>query len=88
MAKAVEKSEEVTSVADRASDDVQDQARRQTGQRQMRLRVDEREMSTSYANAFRTNGTAEEVMVDFGCIWGHHTLTALRRPAGGRALPG
>ena len=45
---------------------VEEQAREQTGQRQVRLRVDEREMSTVYANAFRTNGTAEEVMLDFG----------------------
>ena len=46
--------------------EVEDQAREQTGQRQVRLRVDEREMSSCYANAFRTNGTAEEVMLDFG----------------------
>jgi len=45
---------------------VEDQAREQTGQQQVRLRVDERQMSSSYANAFRTNGTAEEVMLDFG----------------------
>lgn len=45
---------------------VEEQAREQTGQKQIRLRVDEREMSSSYANAFRTNGTAEEVMLDFG----------------------
>ncbi|MHC4294792.1 MAG: DUF3467 domain-containing protein [Planctomycetota bacterium] len=45
---------------------VEEQAREQTGQRQVRLRVDEREMSSSYANAFRTNGTAEEVILDFG----------------------
>ena len=51
-----------------SSDDkpIEEQAREQTGQRQVRLRVDEREMSTSYANAFRTNGTAEEVLLDFG----------------------
>jgi len=30
------------------------------------LRLDERSMRTSYANAFRTNATAEEVMLDFG----------------------
>ena len=46
-------------------DDVQQQAQQQTGQ-QVRLRVDEREMDTNYANAFRTNATAEEVMLDFG----------------------
>lgn len=45
---------------------VEEQAREQTGRRQIRLRMDERDMSTSYANAFRTNGTAEEVMLDFG----------------------
>ena len=45
---------------------VEEQAREQTGQRQVRLRIDERNMSSSYANAFRTNGTAEEVMLDFG----------------------
>ncbi len=44
---------------------IEEQAREQTGQ-QVRLRMDERNMRTSYANAFRTNGTAEEVMVDFG----------------------
>ncbi len=45
---------------------VEEQARQQTGQQQVRVRIDERAMTTSYANAFRTNGTAEEVMVDFG----------------------
>ena len=45
---------------------IEEQAREQTGQQQVRLRMDERNMTTSYANAFRTNGTAEEVMLDFG----------------------
>lgn len=45
---------------------IEQQAREQTGQREIRLRVDERNMRTGYANAFRTNGTAEEVMLDFG----------------------
>lgn len=45
--------------------DVEQQAREQTGQ-QVQLRIDERNMSTSYANAYRANGTAEEVMLDFG----------------------
>ena len=45
---------------------VQQQAQQQTGQQQVRLRVDERSMESEYANAFRTNGTAEEVMLDFG----------------------
>ncbi len=47
-------------------DHVEAQAREQTGQKQVRLRLDEREMTSTYANAFRTNGTAEEVMLDFG----------------------
>jgi len=45
---------------------IEEQAREQTGQRQIRLRIDEQKMQTCYANAFRTNGTAEEVMLDFG----------------------
>ena len=45
---------------------IEEQAREQTGQQQIRLRLDERDMKTAYANAFRTNGTAEEVMIDFG----------------------
>ena len=44
---------------------IEEQAREQTGQ-QVRLRIDERTMQTNYSNAFRTNGTAEEVMLDFG----------------------
>lgn len=42
------------------------QARQQTGAQQVQLRIDEHEMATHYANAFRTNATAEEVMLDFG----------------------
>lgn len=40
--------------------------RQQSGQRQIRVGVDERNMRTSYANGFRTNGTPEEVILDFG----------------------
>jgi len=46
-------------------DNVQQQAAQQAGQ-QVQLRFDERKMETTYANAFRSNGTAEEVMLDFG----------------------
>lgn len=49
-----------------ANQPVEEQAQGQTGRQQVRMRVDEREMRTNYANAFRTNGTAEEVMIDFG----------------------
>jgi len=45
---------------------VEEQAEAQTGQQQVRLNIDERNLKTSYANAFRTNGTAEEVILDFG----------------------
>ena len=48
-----------------ADNNIQQQAAQQTGQ-QVQLRLDEREMVTTYANAFRANGTAEEVMLDFG----------------------
>ncbi len=62
--------EEADTPAGKPSEDeakpIETQAREQTGQQQVRLRMDEREMGTSYANAFRTNGTAEEVMLDFG----------------------
>ena len=49
-----------------AEQPVEEQAKAQTGQQQVRLSIDERNLKTSYANAFRTNGTAEEVMLDFG----------------------
>lgn len=45
---------------------VAEQAKAQTGQQQIQLLINEDKMETSYANAFRTNGTAEEVMIDFG----------------------
>ena len=45
---------------------IEDQAREQTGQKQVRIRVDETSMKTDYANAFRASETAEEVILDFG----------------------
>ena len=57
---------------------IEEQAREQTGQRQVRLRIDERNMRSGYANAFRTNGTAEEVMLDFGL---NVVSPATQRPA-------
>ena len=45
---------------------IEEQAREQTGQQQVRIRINERDMKTSYANAFRTNGSADEVVLDFG----------------------
>jgi hypothetical protein len=37
-----------------------------SAQQEVRLRLDERELRATYANAFRTNTTGEEVMLDFG----------------------
>ena len=45
---------------------IEAQAQEQTGQQQVRLRLDQSKMTTSYANAFRTGTTAEEIMLDFG----------------------
>ncbi len=42
------------------------QAEGQQGQQQVRLRLDERNLHTSYANAFRSDATANEVMLYFG----------------------
>jgi len=42
------------------------------------LRLDERNLRSSYANAFRTNATAEEVIIDFGL----NLLTPPPRPGG------
>jgi hypothetical protein len=42
------------------------QADGQQGQQQVRLRLDERNLHTSYANAFRSDATADEVMLYFG----------------------
>ncbi len=35
-------------------------------QRQLRVHVDERDRQTTYTNSFRSNATAEEVILDFG----------------------
>lgn len=34
--------------------------------REVTLRIDESDMSSAYANTFRTDGTVEEVILDFG----------------------
>ena len=46
-------------------DTPEDQAQQQTG-KQVRLRVDQSNMGLTYANAFKTNATSEEVIVDLG----------------------
>ena len=45
---------------------IDEQARQQAGGQQVRLRIDQRNMATNYANAFRTNATADEVILDLG----------------------
>ena len=45
---------------------VEDQARQQTGQQQVQLRIDESGVVSDYANAFGARGSAEEVILDFG----------------------
>ena len=45
---------------------IEEQGRDQTGQKQIRERIDERNVQTSYVSGFRPTMTAEEVMLDFG----------------------
>jgi hypothetical protein len=59
-----------------------DQAREQAGGQKVRLRVDERDLSTNYANAYRTHLTNEEVLIDFGL-----NLVTPVRSAGGNGNP-
>jgi hypothetical protein len=48
-----------------ASDRPAEAQTQQAGQQQVRLHMDERNMKTSYANFFRTNGSADELTIDF-----------------------
>ncbi len=68
-----------TAAAAGADKPIEEQVREQVGQ-QVRLRIDERDLRTSYANAFRTNGTADEVMLDLG-------LNMLAQPTGEESTP-
>ena len=45
---------------------MQEHARQQTGQQDVRIRVEDCGIASGYANAVRTNATAEEMMLDFG----------------------
>ena len=55
-----------------AKDDVppnlplEEQARNQTGQQRIRLRIDEKNLKSGYANCVRPIATQEEVILDFG----------------------
>ena len=45
---------------------VKEQAVQQTGNKKVRLRVNQSDMETTYANSFRPVASSEEVMLDFG----------------------
>ena len=45
---------------------IEEQARDQTGRKQIRVEFDEKNLKTSYANGFRTAATPEEIILDFG----------------------
>ncbi len=45
---------------------IEDQARQQVGQRQIRVRVDERDVQTIYVSGFRPVAGPEEVILDMG----------------------
>jgi len=52
---------------------IEEQGRDQTGQKQIRVRIDERNLQTSYVSGFRPTMTAEEVILDFGLNLIHPT---------------
>ena len=45
---------------------IEEQVRDQTGQKRVRVRIDESNVKSSYASGFRPVATAEEVIMDFG----------------------
>jgi hypothetical protein len=58
---------------------IEEQGRDQTGQKQIRVRIDERSLQTNYVSGFRPTMTAEEVILDFGLN--------LIRPTGNKEEP-
>jgi hypothetical protein len=52
--------------ASNAGEDIHEQARDLAGSGKIRLRIDESDVPTRYANSFRTNVTPEDVIIDFG----------------------
>lgn len=55
----------------------------QENQAQIRVRVQETHMASSYANAFRTHRSAEEVVLDFGLRIMQPTQQSSNAPADG-----
>ena len=49
-----------------SGEDIHEQARDLAGSGKIRLRIDESDVPTRYANSFRTNVTPEDVIIDFG----------------------
>ena len=47
-------------------DTLKEQAQQQQGQKGLRLRIDQRDMETTYANSFRPIASTEELVLDFG----------------------
>lgn len=58
---------------------IEEQGRDQTGQKRIRVTIDERNLQTNYVSGFRPTMTAEEVILDFGLN--------LIRPTGNKEHP-
>jgi hypothetical protein len=58
---------------------IEEQGRDQTGQKQIRVRIDERNLQTNYVSGVRPTMTDEEVILDFGLN--------LIRPTGNKEEP-
>jgi len=61
-----EKSKEILGDEITPEKPLEEQASDQTGQKQIRVRIDESNLKTSYASGFHPTATAEEVILDFG----------------------
>ena len=53
-------------MSESVNNQVEEQASQQTGKKVVRVRVDQRDMQTSYANSFRPIPSQEEIFLDFG----------------------
>ncbi|MCL5281876.1 MAG: DUF3467 domain-containing protein [Planctomycetes bacterium] len=78
MKEAEEKAEELGEDIS-AEKTIEEQGRDQTGHKQIRVRIDERNLQTSYVSGFRPTMTAEELILDFGLN--------LARPTGNQENP-
>jgi hypothetical protein len=62
----VNKNQEMTPEETSPEQPIEEQVKDQTGQRNIQVAIDERNLKTSYSNGFMTGVTAEEVVIDFG----------------------